>query len=443
MVNSSRSWLVWGVAVFAYLVAVMQRSSLGVAAVEATDRFEVSASALSSLAVVQLIVYAGLQVPVGVILDRVGPRLLIMVGAVLMLVGQLAVAVAPDFGVAVIGRVLVGAGDATTFISVLRLLSLWFSGRILPQVSQWTGNIGQLGQVLSAVPFAWLLHDYGWSPAFAGAAAASGLAVVLTAIAVRNGPDERWKVDQVTTWRHAMRQLRDALRRPGTQLGFWTHFVTQSPGSMFTLLWGFPLLVAGLGYTSSQAATLLTLLIVAGMIAGPILGLLTARHPMRKSNLVLAVVAVTGAAWSAVLLWPGEPPLWLLCVLIAALGAGGPGSLIGFEFARQFNPQRSHGSATGIVNVGGFVATFIMIFLIGVVLDVLDDVRVGQGLPSDLFAWDSFRLALLVQYVVVGVGVVALMRARRMTRHRMRADDGIEVAPLWVVLSRALRRHRG
>lgn len=440
--NSSRSWVVWGVAVFAYLVAVMQRSSLGVAAVEATDRFEVSASVLSTLAVVQLIVYAGLQVPVGVILDRLGPRILITVGAVLMIVGQLAVAVAPDFGVAVVGRVLVGAGDATTFISVLRLLSLWFSGRMLPQVSQWTGNIGQLGQVLSAVPFAWLLHDFGWTPAFAGAAAASCLAVILTVLVVRNGVDEQWKSGQVTTWRQAMRQLRDALRRPGTQLGFWTHFVTQSPGSMFSLLWGFPLLVAGLGYSSAQAATLLSLLIVSGMIAGPVLGLLTVRHPLRKSNLVLAVVVMTGTAWSAVLLWPGEPPLWLLCVLIAALGAGGPGSLIGFEFARQFNPQRSHGSATGIVNVGGFVATFIMMYLVGVVLDVLDGIRVDQGLPSNLFAWDSFRVALLVQYVVVGLGVIALMRARRRTRHRMRADDGIEVGPLWVVLSRALRRHR-
>lgn len=438
--NSPRSWFVWGVAVFAYLVAVMQRSSLGVAAVSATDRFEVSASVLSTLAVVQLIVYAALQVPVGVILDRVGPRILIMVGAALMIVGQLAVAVAPDFGVAVIGRILVGAGDATTFISVLRLLSLWFSGRILPQVSQWTGNIGQLGQVLSAVPFAWLLHDFGWTPAFSAAAALSCLALILTALVVRNGVDERWRSGQVTTWRQAMRQLRDALRRPGTQLGFWSHFVTQSSGSMFSLLWGFPLLVAGLGYSSAQAATLLSLLIVSGMIAGPILGVLTARHPLRKSNLVLAVVAVIGAAWTAVLLWPGEPPLWLLCALIAALGAGGPGSLIGFEFARQFNPQRSHGSATGIVNVGGFVATFIMMYLVGVALDLIDGARVAQGLPSDLFAWDSFRLALLVQYVVIGIGVVALLRARRRTRHRMRADDGIEVAPLWVVLSRTLRR---
>lgn len=86
--NSRRSWLMFGVAITAYLVAVLQRSSLGVAAVEATERFGVAAAALSLLAVVQIIVYAVLQIPVGVMIDRVGPRALLATGAALMLLGQ-------------------------------------------------------------------------------------------------------------------------------------------------------------------------------------------------------------------------------------------------------------------------------------------------------------------------------------------------------------------
>ncbi|WNY34305.1 hypothetical protein Q9Q99_02090 [Curtobacterium flaccumfaciens] len=83
---------------------------------------------------------------------------------------------------------LVGAGDAMTFISVIRLVPMWFSGRILPQISQWTGNLGQIGQVLSAFPFAVLLHSVGWTPAFGVAAAASAVGLVLAAVFVRNGP---------------------------------------------------------------------------------------------------------------------------------------------------------------------------------------------------------------------------------------------------------------
>jgi hypothetical protein len=242
-VNSRRSWLIWGVAVFAYMVAVMQRTSLGVSGIEAAHRFDVSASVLSSLAVVQLMVYAALQIPTGVLLDRVGPKALITVGAVLMLAGQITLAVAPSIGVAILGRILVGAGDALTFISVIRLLASWFRGRLLPQVSQWTGNIGQLGQVLSAIPLSVLLHQYGWTPAFLSAAALSLLAAVLVGVLLSNGqPTARTTdaaaADRAATWRAASRQLRESLARPGTQLGFWSHFVTQSSGTVFSLLWG-------------------------------------------------------------------------------------------------------------------------------------------------------------------------------------------------------------
>lgn len=77
---------------FAYLVAVTNRSSMGIATLAASERFDVTAAALSTLAVVQLIAYAGLQIPVGILLDRFGARKLLIVGALLMSVGQLIVA---------------------------------------------------------------------------------------------------------------------------------------------------------------------------------------------------------------------------------------------------------------------------------------------------------------------------------------------------------------
>jgi len=444
-VNSRRSWLIWGVALFAYIVAVMQRTSLGVSGIEAAHRFGVSASVLSSLAVVQLIVYAALQIPTGVLLDRVGPKILITAGAALMLAGQATLAVAPSIGIAILGRVLVGAGDALTFISVIRLLASWFRGRLLPQVSQWTGNIGQLGQVLSAIPLSFVLHRYGWTPAILSAAALSLLAAILVGVLLSNGQQDRvtgGAADRAHTWPVALRQLRESLARPGTQLGFWSHFVTQSSGTVFSLLWGFPLLTAGLGYSPATASGLLTLIVAAGVVSGPILGILTARYPLRRSNLVIAIVSTIGATWTAVLLWPGHPPFWLVVTLVVVLGIGGPGSLIGFDFARTFNPMRSLGSANGVVNVGGFLASFVMMYLIGLVLDLQNSARVAGGAASDVFAWDSFRVALLVQYVVIGTGVAFLVRARRRTRLRLHADEGIEVAPLWVSLVRFWNRLR-
>lgn len=169
------------------------------------------------------------------------------------------------------------------------------------------------------------------------------------------------------------------------------------------------------------------------------LGVLTARYPLRRSNLVLGIVCVMAIAWTALLAWPGTPPTWLLIVLLVAIGIGGPGSLIGFDFARTFNRNRALGSANGVVNVGGFLASFVMMFLIGLILDLLGH---SAADPAAVYTLSSFKIAFLVQYVVVGFGVVMLFLARRSTRTRLAEDEGIEVAPLWVSLARWVRRSR-
>lgn len=439
-VNSRRSTLIFLIGSFAYLSAVLQRTSMGIAGVAATERFGGSAAVLSSLAVVQLIVYAAAQIPVGVLIDRYGPRVLMITGTSLMVTGQITLALAPDISVAILGRILVGAGDATIFISMIRLISSWFSGRIVPLLSQWMGNIGQLGQVLSAVPLAWLLHTSGWTPAFLSAASVAVIALIVVIIFVRDRPKDVTEHVRANSLGMALTQLRHSFRRPGTQLGFWSHYVTQSSGTVFSLLWGYPFMVFGLGYEPAFAAAMLTVLVGTGLIFGPILGLLTARHPLHRSNIVLGIVTGIGAAWAIVLLWPGVPPLWTIVLLLVVLGIGGPGSLIGFDFARTFNPQRSLGSANGVVNVGGFTASFVMMYLIGLVLDLQNAWHVAGGASSDLYALDAFRRAFAVQYLVVGIGVGFLLQARRRTRRQLSRDEGIDVAPIWVALSRAWKR---
>lgn len=430
----------FAVAVAAYLVAVMQRTSLGVAAVEATDRFEVTAAALSSLAVAQIIVYAVLQVPVGVLLDRTGPRLLLVVGAVLMAVGQVTLAFAPSVGVALFARVLVGAGDAMTFISAVRFLSNWFDGKMLPIVTQLLGTAGAFGQVLSALPLALILHSAGWSAAYLSAAGLSVVVIAVLLLAVR-GPARGDSPIGLESWSGSLAHLRDALRRPGTQLGFWAHLVMGASMTMFSLLWGFPFLSIGLGYGPTGAAALLTMMVVSVAVTGPLLGILSARFPLRRSNIVLGIISILVGLWIAVLAWPGHPPLALVIVFLIVLALSGTGSLIGFDFARTFNPLRSHGSATGVVNVGGFTGGFILMFVVGVLLDAIDRGRGGTGIPAELYSLESFRIAFIAQFVVIGLGVVFMLHARHRTRRRLFAEEGITVGPLWVALVRAWR-HR-
>jgi MFS family permease len=185
---SAKAYAIWAVGLVAYVVAIFQRASLGVAAVDAQHRFSAGASAISLFLVLQLAVYAALQIPVGLALDRFGSRAMVAAGAVTMAAGQALLAVATDVPTAVAARVLVGAGDAMTFISVLRVVSLWFPGRSVPLITQLTGIIGQLGQVPAAYPLITFLHATSWTRTFFGAAAIGALSAVLVLVALRDAP---------------------------------------------------------------------------------------------------------------------------------------------------------------------------------------------------------------------------------------------------------------
>src|SRR3954463_4504237 len=140
----------WAVALFAYGAAVFHRSSLGVAAVEAQERFSAGASVVSLFLVLQLAVYAALQVPVGVALDRFGSRTMVLAGALTMAAGQLVLALATDVPTAMAARGLVGAGAATPFSRVRRIVSVWSPGRPVPRIRQLPGIFGELGWALTA-----------------------------------------------------------------------------------------------------------------------------------------------------------------------------------------------------------------------------------------------------------------------------------------------------
>lgn len=419
------AWVVWGTGALAYVVAVLHRTSFGVAGLQAADRFGASASALSAFTVLQLLVYALLQVPAGLALDRFGSRRLLAVGALVMAAGQLALALAATVPVAVLGRVLVGAGDAVTFVSVLRLVSAWFPPTRAPLLAQLTGIIGQAGQLASAVPLAALLAGAGWTRAFGAAAAVGAAAALAVWLGVRDAPGVAVHRGEALSPARARDHLAQAWTHPGTRLGLWTHFTAQFPATAFALIWGYPYLVSAEGASRQVASALFTLLVVAGAVAGPVTGTLAGRHPLRRSWLVLATVAVNATAWTAVIAWPGPAPLWLLVVLVLALATGGPGSLVGLDFARTYNPAHRLGTATGLVNVGGFVASLVVVLAIGVVLDVL-------GGTGDLA---SFRAAFAVQYAVWAVGVVGILRERRLVRARM-ASEGVVVPPVRAALAR-------
>jgi MFS family permease len=415
---------VWGVGVLAYVLTVMQRTTLGAAGLDTAERFAISPGALSLFVFLQVAVYAVGQIPAGVLVDRWGSRAVLAASGIVLTAGQLLLAFATTLPLAALARVLVGTGDAMVFASVLALVPRWFPAQRVPVVTQLTTILGQLGQILSAVPFLALLHGLGWSPAFGIAAAGSALVAVLALLVVRNAPGDEWRPGETVTAREVGRRLAAVWRRPGTRLGFFGHMGTQFSMMVFSLLWGLPYLVSGQGLSTAAAGGLISLLVISSICVGPVLGVLTMRHPLRRSWLLLGIVAADVAVWTAILVMPGPAPVWLLVVLVLVLSAGGPGSVVGFDIARTSNPSANLGVAQSMVNLGGFLATLLVLAVMGAVMTALGG-----------FTPEAFRIAWLVQYPVWAFAVVGVFVTRRKAR-RLDAARGVVPRPLWQVLTR-------
>ena len=158
--------IVWGAGMLVYTLAVAGRTSFGVAGVQAMSHFHINANQLAVFTTLQLATYAIAQIPAGILIDRFGARKLLVAGAVIMAVGQVVLGFADDYPVALGARALVGLGDATAFLSVMRLVPAWIPVHRAPIFAQLTSAIGQLGQFLSAVPFLALLHATSWQVSF-------------------------------------------------------------------------------------------------------------------------------------------------------------------------------------------------------------------------------------------------------------------------------------
>jgi MFS family permease len=419
-IGRRRAWMIWLVALSVYVLAVFHRSSLGVAGLLAQDRFDISATQLSFFTVLQLVVYAGLQIPIGVLLDRFGSRVLLITGLALMTVGQLTFAFATSFPVAVAARAVMGAGDATIFVSVIRLVTLWFLVRQAPLITQLTGQVGQVGAIVAAAPLSIALRNLGWTHTFALASALGLPLMVLVALTVKDTPYRREEVVRVKM-RALGRTLRLVWGNPGTRLGMWSHFTSQFSATVFTLLWGFPFLVRGEGLSSGTASALLIVMTAWVIVSGLVLGTLVSRFPYYRSWLVLGIVASMALGWAVVLLRSTPAPLWMLVVLVCLMATGGPASMVGFDLARTFIPKEASGRANGFVNVGGFSASLLTMALIGVLLDW----HSGGG-GATAYDLGDFRVAMSVQFVFWAFGAVQILRFRRKAiAHLRRVHPGV------------------
>lgn len=403
-VITTKALSVWVAAMLVYIVAMTGRTSFGVAGLEAIDRFEVDASRIAVFSSVQLGVYALAQIPTGLLIDKFGPRRLLVIGSVIMGIGQVVLGFTANYWVAIAARILIGLGDATAFLSVMRILPYWFPLHRTPMFTQVTSSLGQLGQFMSAIPFSLVLGWAGWTTAFVTLGAVGILIAVAAAVAVADSPETLGIVSAPKERPNAQPRrlgslLASVLRSPVAWQAFFIHWVGLAATNVFVMLWGMPMMTAGLDFSKTEAGWVLTWFSVCMVLVGPLHGKISSRASGYRPWLALGFVAVNISVWVVFFLAGGS--YLSLFILISLVSLCTPVANYGFDIVRENLDRTVVATATGLGNMGGFISSMLGAQLFGVALDHL-----GHG-PD--YPMADFRLAAFAVLGVWCVGIVGVL----------------------------------
>ena len=394
-----RGWAICGLAAMVYLTAVLHRSLLGVHGSEAVDLYQIKAILLSLLPAVSLLFYAASQLPMGLLIDRVGPRRILLFALICLTLGSAMFAMAENVWLALVGRVILGLGDACTFLSVLRLGSRWLPSGHFLLIAGMANMLGAVGQLLGAYPLQVLLDIVGWQLGLLLLSGITALLFVPVASVIRDSPDAETVVS-VAGQRGQMPPIGDSLQRvlssSHVSVGRWLHSVLMTQFLVLTLLWGHPYLVEAQSVSEGNATLLVSASI--GMFAlGSLLVTIWGRGGIEKMRYLKLLGLLSWLTWAAVLVWPGgQVPLVALVLLFLVSGVAAAGVAYAFTITRDGIGAVDVGAASGLVITFSFAATSILLVAVG----GLFTWSVNLGLGSH----DSYRLALAIVPLFMAVG---------------------------------------
>lgn len=403
-------WTAFALVAVSYMLAFFHRVAPAAIASDLQQAFSASAAALGGLAATYFYVYTVMQIPTGVLVDTLGPRRIVTLGGIVAGAGSLLFAYAATLTDASIGRLLIGLGVSVAFIALLKLNAAWFHDRHFGTAVGLTLLLGNVGSVLAAAPFAWVLQFTSWRTVFIVIGGVSFATAVLTWLLVRDHPGEaglpslRELDGEAAHPRHEghwFEGLTAVLRNRLTWPNFWMNLGIGGSFLAFAGLWAVPFLRDVYGMDRA-AATQHTSLMLAGFAVGAFsVGALSDRLGRRKP--VLTATALVHLLCWLPLVFALPMSRFASYSLFLLMGLSAASFTLSWACVKEVNRHALSGMATSVANTGVFLGTGVLQPLVGWTLD-----RAGpaQGAAA------QYHTGMLIFFACVAFGFAGSLRVR-------------------------------
>ena len=412
-------WLVWFLAAMFFFYEYFLRVSPSVATSELMASFHVKAFALGGLTAAFYYAYIMMQIPVGILVDRYGPKRLLVSSTFLCALSTILFALAKNIETAYLARFIMGFCAAFAFVGTLKLVSNWFPRRRFALVAGMTQALGMLGACVGDAPMALIFHAFGWRVSMMYLAGAFIGVALLILIFVKDKPsvppDLTRSVEPAA--RASFEGLVDDLKHVLGKGQLWLNCLfiglLYAPTSSFAGLWGVTYLRSLHHFSTDDSATAVGMVFIGLTVGCPIMGWLSGHFKTRIKTMRLSIVL------SLILLcfitYTPELSLTEVTVLLFCYGLCNSGLIPSYTLSSELFEKRLAGTALGLTNMCSVLIGSLFMPAIGFVLQRLWDGTMVAGAP--VYRAGDFQRAFLLYPVCFVIGLIVTFLIRE-TYHR-------------------------
>jgi sugar phosphate permease len=394
-----------------YFFSYFHRVAPAVVATDLMTAFAITAASLGALAAIYPYVFVAMAFVGGSLAETLGPRVTLAAGAATMAVGTALFGLAPVFGVAVAGRLLVGLGASVILIAWLTLAAEWYRPERFATISGFTQTVGNVGSLMASTPLALAVEAVGWRSAFVLIGAATLALSLAAALLVRDRPaaaglpavnPERRRAPGLAEVIAAIPEVTSNVRSWPPLLAAAGVYATLAA---FLGLWGVPYLTQVYGLGRVAAANTVAWLAVGMIVGAPLIGWLSDRRLGRRKLPLVACTALYVGGW-LVLVAPGDArvPATLLAPLFLGMGLTASSLILVWSCVREVNDPAHVGIVIGFCNAPIFLAFGVVQWLTGAMLDAQWTGLQAAG--ARVYSEAAYRGAFVVCLALAGGALV-------------------------------------
>lgn len=377
-----QGWIAWLAGACFYFYQFILRVSPSVMAPELMRDFKIDAYELGWFSGLFYFSYSLLQIPIGIALDLLGPRRVLLSASAVALGGTLCFAHADAMWQASLGRLLIGAGSACGFLGTMKIASSWFRPAIFAILVGITSFIGVIGAMVGSAPLAVLVSHLGWRESMLWLVALGIMVFVLLMAAVRDNPKDLHERSPSGFW--------NVLTHGQVWLIGLFGLAVYSPITVLADLWGTQYLSVQFNIPAALAASSVSLIYIGFGLGAFAVGWVS--HVMDDLRRFFLSVAIGLSLVLCAIIWLPHAHLGLVTLLMLFLGLIGSGECLIFPAACRFVPIAYSGTVTGFVNMFTMLGGMVLQPLVGFVMRLSWSGAVEKGTP--LYSSHDYQLGL-------------------------------------------------